>query len=280
MAVLFISRGTVSGVKVLLDHLCEATGVRCICREDLIKQVSRYGDWATAVVEQISNATSDYEHFSRIRRPHIVLMRQALLEKILDDNVVYHGFSGHMLIPRLRHFVRIRINAPLSLRVPMTMDRLKYDEGRARKYIRESDDHQVRWARFMFGRDIRDPALYDLNINLGQLTIKEISGILEHILLQEDLKMSGELKAQVESLFMASNIEAALVVDPRTRELEISCRVDNGCIHLDGPYLGDADLEVVKKIAATVDGNREIEFSPGYAYQHRLEEREGELKLD
>ncbi len=272
MAILFISRGTVSGVQVLINHLCELTEVKCLCREDLVKQVSLYGDWATTVVEQISKATSAYDHFSRIRRPYIVLMRQALLEKIRGDNVLYHGFSGHLLVPRLSHFVRIRINAPLNLRVPMTMERLKCDEEAARKYIRESDDHQVRWARFMYGHDIRDPALYDLNINLGHLTIKAICSIIERVLLEKDLQLSNELKAQVEQLFLAANVESALVVDPRTRELEISCKVEDGCIHLDGPYLKDVELDLVKEIARSTYSNRKIEYSPGYAYQHRLEE--------
>lgn len=272
MAILFISRGTVSGVQVLVDCLREHTGVKCLCREDLVKQISRYGNWATTVVEQISKATTAYEHFSRIRRPYIVLMRQALLEKIRDDNVLYHGFSGHLLVPRLNHFVRIRINAPLNLRIPMTMERLKCDEEYARKYIQESDDNQVRWARFMYGHDIRDPALYDLNINLGHLTVKEICGILEHILLEDDLRVSEGSKSRVEQLFLAANVESALVVEPRTRELEISCKVKDDSIHLDGPYLKDADLDVVKEIARAIDSKRKIEYTPGYAYQYRLEE--------
>jgi two-component system response regulator CpxR len=272
MAILFISRGTVSGVKVLVSHLCERTGVSCLCREDLIKQVSRYGDWATTVTEEISRAASAYDHFSRIRRPYIVLMRRALLEKIQNDNVLYDGFSGHLLVPRLGHFVRVRIIAPLDLRVSMTMERLKCDEEYARQYIHDSDNNQVRWARFMYGHDIRDPALYDLNINLGHMTLNTIGGILEQVLMEKDLQASDGLKAQVEQLLLAANIEAALVVDPRTRELEIDCHIENGCIHLDGPYLKDDDLETVKRIARNADDSRDIEYTPGYADQHWLEE--------
>lgn len=279
MAILFVSRGTVSGVQVLLDCLCKRTGVPCLSREDLVKQVSRHGDWATAVVEQLSKATSAYEHFSNIRRPYIVLMRQALLERIRDDNVVYHGFSGHLLVPRLSHFVRIRIDAPLSLRVPLTMGRLNCDEEHAREYIRDSDDRQVRWARFMYGRDIRDPGLYDLNINLGHLTTEALCSVLERLLLEKELRASAELKDQVELLFLAANVEAALVVDPRTRELEIDCRVDHDRTHLNGPYLDDAALKVVIDVARNASCDRELEYCPGYASQHRLEEELGALKL-
>jgi len=280
MAVFFISRGTVSGVQILIDCLRERAGITCLSREDLVKEISKYGDWATMAVEQLSNATSAYEHFSQIRRPYIVLMRQALLGKIRKDNGVYYGFSGHLLVPRLEHFVRIRINAPLSLRVAMTMERLKCDEDSAREYIRTSDEHQVRWARFVYGRDIRDPALYDLNINLGHLSTEEICAILEHILQEKRLQLSDELKSQVNRLFSAANVEAALVLDPRTKDLEIDAKLDNGCVHLTGPYLEDAQLGVVKEIAKSIDGIERVEYNPGYASQYRLEEHEGNIKLN
>jgi cytidylate kinase len=280
MAVLFISCGTESGVHILIDNLCARVSTRCLSREDLVKEVSRYGDWATEAVNQLSKATSAYEHFSQIRRPYTVLMRQALLEKIRGDNVVYHGFSGHLLVPRLKHFVRVRIDAPLKLRLSMTMERLKCDEDSAREYIQNSDEQRVRWARFVYGRNIRDPALYDLNINLGHLTITEISGILEYILLEKELQVTDELKAQVEQLFLAANVEAALIIDARTRELEIDARMENGCSHLTGPYLDDAQLAMVAEIARTVDGVESVEYHPGYASQYRFEEHEWSLGLD
>lgn len=281
MTVLFISRGTVSGVHILLDCLCKQMQFKCLSREDLLKEVNQYGDWATQAVEQLSKATSAYEHFSRMRRPYIVLMRQALLEKIRgSDLVVYHGFSGFLLVPRLKHFVRARISAPLRLRLAMTMERLKCNEESAREYICNSDDHQVRWARFVYGLDIRNPALYDLNINLGHLSTNAICSILEHVLLEDDVKRSDESEAQVEELFVAANVEAALVIDPRTREHEIEAKLEGDCVHLTGPYLADADLAIVTEVAKTVDGVEKVAYKAGYASQHRLEEHEETLKLN
>lgn len=279
MAVVFISRGTASGVQALMDGFGTRTRATWIAREDLVRQVSQHGDWATKLVEQLSQAISAYDHFGRIRRPYIVLMRQALLEKIRHDNVIYHGFSGHLLVPRLSHFVRIRISAPLSLRVSMTMARLRCNQEHALAHISQSDEQQVRWARFMYGHDIRNPALYDLNVSLGHLTIKALCGVLEHVLQERDLQPPEELKAQVEHLFLEASVEAALVIDPRTREFEIGARLENGCMLLTGPYLEDTDREAVMEVARKVDGVGRVEFVPGYASQHRLEEYQGDLML-
>lgn len=273
MAVLFISRGTVCGVQNLVDQVCESTGARCLSREDLIQQVHRYGDWATTVVRQLSQATSAYEEFSRTRRVYIVLMRQALLERIQDDHVIYHGLSGHMLVPRLPHFIRIRITEPFSAQLATTMERRHCDKETARQEIRETESQQVRWARFMYGRDIRDPTLYDLNINVGHFTAEMTSRLIGRLLTEDYLKASPETTEEVARLRLASDVEVALVMEPRTREYEISASVDGTHVTLDGPYLNPKDLEAITEVARRVVPDLPIQYIPGYALTYRLEER-------
>ncbi len=222
MAIIFVSRGTMSGVHFLLDCLYERTGIRRISHEDLEEVVNRHGEVAKRILERLDKATSAYDQFSELRWPYLVLMRNALLHEIRQDNVIYHGYSGHLLLPPIRHFVKVRIEAPLDLRVSMTMKRLGCDEISARDYITEADDHRVKWARFMYGRDIRNTLLYDLTLNLGQMTLEAACGILECIMSEKDFQASSESRAEVERLYLATSVEVALITDPRTQTLEIS----------------------------------------------------------
>jgi two-component system response regulator CpxR len=271
MPVIFISRGTMSGVHLLVDCLHERTGIRCISREDLERIVNRYGELATRVVEKLANATSAYDQFSELRWPYMVLMREALLEEIRADNVVYHGYSGHLLLPILRHFVRVRIEAPLDLRVKMTMERLGCDETTARDYIVEADDHRVRWARFMYGRDIRNTLLYDVHLNQERVTMETACDILEHIMAAEDFQASAESQGEVERLYLAAGVEVALVTDPRTRALEINAAAQNDGVHLTGPYLEDSEVATVKEIALAVAGVEKVDYIPGYTSKLEIE---------
>lgn len=265
MPVIFISRGTMSGVRLLVDCLHQRTGIHCISREDLEKIVNNHGELATRVVEKLAKATSAYDQFSELRWPYMVLMRMALLEEIRADNVMYHGYSGHLLLPIIRHFVRVRIEAPLVLRVKMTMDRLGCDEQTARDYILEADDHRVKWARFMYGRDIRNTLLYDLNLNQERVTMETACGFLEHIMAAEAFQASAESQGEVERLHLAASVEAALVTDPRTQAFEISAAAQKEGIHLIGPYLEDSELVTVEEIALAVEGVEAVQYSPGYA---------------
>jgi cytidylate kinase len=270
MPVIFISRGTMSGVRLLVDCLRNRTGIRCISREDLEKIVNRQGELATRVLEKLAKATSAYDQFSELRWPYMVLMREALLEEIRADNILYHGYSGHLLLPVLRHFVRVRIEAPFDLRVKMTMQRLECDETKARDYIFEADDHRVRWARFMYGQDICNTLLYDLHLNQERVTVETACGILEHIMAAKDFQASIESQSEVERLYLAVRVEAALVTDPRTQAFEISAAVQNNGIRLTGPYLDDAELAAVKEIALRVAGVEKVQYSPGYASKLEL----------
>jgi len=265
MPVIFVSRGTMSGVHLLMDCLYERTGIRRISREDLEEVVNRHGELAKRILERLDKATSAYEEFSELRWPYLVLMRNALLDEIRQDNVIYHGYSGHLLLPPIRHFVRVRIEAPLDLRVTMTMKRLGCDEKSARDYITEADDYRVKWARFMYGRDIRNTLLYDLTLNLGHMTFKAACGILECIMSDGDFQASSESRDEVERLYLATSVEVALITDPRTQTLEVSAAVQDGGINLVGPYLEERDLSAVKEIAGGVVGVKNVRYSPGYA---------------
>jgi len=265
MPVIFISRGTMSGVHLFLDYFHSRTGIRCISREDLENDVNKHGEIAVKVLEKLANAHSAYDQFSELRWPYMVLMRKALLEEIRDDNIVYHGYSSHLLLPAFRHFVRVRIEAPLEMRVTMTMRRLSCNEEKAREYITNADEHRVRWARFMYAHDIRNTMLYDLVLNLDRVTLKAACGILECLMAEKDFQVTPESRAEVERLYLASKIEESLVTDPRTAALEIRSEVRNDGIRLIGPYIEDPELTMIIKIVQTVSDTSNVQYNQGYA---------------
>jgi cytidylate kinase len=265
MPVIFISRGTMSGAHLLVDCLHNRTGIRCISHEDLVKDVNRYGEIAARVVEKLAEAASAYDQFSELRWPYVVLMRRAMLEEICHDNVVYHGYSSHLLLPPVRHFVRVRIEAPLEMRVSMTMERLACNEEEARQQIIDGDDLRVKWARFMFAHDIRNPMIYDLVVNLERVSLEAACGILECTMALHDFQASPESQAEVERLYLATKIEEALVVDSRTATLEISAEVQDDGIRLIGPYIENSERTTIMEIVQTVSGTTNVQYTPGYA---------------
>jgi hypothetical protein len=265
MPTLLISRGSMSGGQIIAQCLAHSSTFRCVTREDLVPLVNQHGELATRVTASIGEATQDYEKFSGLRRPYKILMRLALLESAQKDNLAYFGYSGHLLVEGIHHFVRVRLIAPMDLRIKTTMERLLCSEEEARTLIKRSDEERTHWARFMYGRNISDPRLYDLCINLEHVSFSTACSMMIHTVEEKEFQPTEESLAEMENLYTATQIEAALVTNPKTNSYEISASVCDGKARLEGPFLDDAEKSLVLDIAASVPGVELLEYEPGYA---------------
>jgi cytidylate kinase len=262
--VLLISRGTMSGGRMIGECLAKHEGFQCVTREDLLAAVNRYGDIATQIANQIAKGAEAYAEFSELRSSYLILMRRALLEYACRGRLAYFGYSGHLLLERLRHFVRIRLIAPMELRIARTRQLLGYSEGEARAYIRRVDQERAGWARMMYGVDIRDPSLYDLCLNIERLSIPGACDLLRKTMQQDDFQPTPESIEQAGNYYLATQVLALLATDPRTARLELGGSVSGGILRLVGPYLPDADLGLVRSMAESVPGIGSVEYEAGY----------------
>jgi cytidylate kinase len=263
--VLLISRGTMSGGRAIGECLARHEGIRYLTREDLLASVNRHGDIASRVTSRIARAVEAYDEFSRLRRPYRILMKRALLEYTMQGPLAYFGSSGHMLLDRIPHFVRIRLLAPFAVRIAGTRKRLGYSEEDAREYVRREDAERLHWAQLMYGRDIRAPELYDFCLNLERIPAEGTCLMLRHIMQLPDFQPTPESVSMLEDDLAATRALATLVLDPRTLELEMSATVKSGRLRLVGPYLPENELATVRSVAASAPGVQQVDYEPGYA---------------
>lgn len=265
MSVVLLSRGTMSGVALLVERLREQTGVLCVSREDLVRRVDEHGELGRSVVEGLKKAPREYEPFCDLRRSYVILMRAALLEYTVQDDLIYHGYSGHLLLPPIRHFIRVRINAPMPMRIEMTRERMNCSREEAEEYLRQDDTERQRWARFMYGRDIRNPDLYDACLSLERMALDTVSGLVTELLRDADCQPTEESARAVGDARLASSVEAALVTDARTESVEATAKVEEGRVVITGPYLEEEQQQTVVQVALRVEGVDEVEYRHGYA---------------
>lgn len=262
---LLVSRGTMSGAANIAACLSKLGGVRCVAREDLIAAVNSYGELATRVAAQIGRADREYQQFSDLRRPYQIFMRRALLQYTHGGPLAYFGYSGHLLLPRLAHFVRIRLIAPMEMRIARMCKLLGLSEGDAREHIRSTDAERVQWARMMYGVDLRDPSGYDLCVNLERWSLDGACALLTRIVAQQDFQPSPESVAQLENECLSTEVLAALASNSNTLTWEIRATASAGSVHLVGPFLPADDMRTVRDVVGAVPGVHEVQYEPGYA---------------
>lgn len=239
--------------------------MRCLTREDLTAVVNTHGEIANQVVTSMARAAQDYSRLSALRRPYKILMQRALLEYVRQGDVAYFGYSGHLLLPGIAHAARVRILAPAQLRVELLMKRENLTEQQARERIAQVDEERSRWTRFMYGKNLKDPELFDLCINLERISFPSACNMLFNLVQQSDFRVTPESLAAVENGYLSACVLAALLDNPRTFELEVGATAEGGCVTLEGPYLEEADRSTVLDTARTVPGVADVQYKEGYA---------------
>ena len=87
---------------------------------------------------------------------------RSLADLLADGNGIYHGLAGQFLFRDLRHAFKVRIVAPMSLRLHNAMERMELSRGEAERHIRSSDEHRLLWGRQIFDADVNILGLLNL----------------------------------------------------------------------------------------------------------------------
>ena len=265
MALLLISRGSFSGGVLISQCLAEA-GWKCLTREDLIAAVNTHGELANRVTASIEKAAHDYGKFSALRRPYKILTQLALLEYALQGNVAYFGYSGHLLLPGIPHAVRVRILAPVDLRVRLMRDR--EETSRTRRPANASVSRTTSAAAGPASCTARTFGTRHCLTSVSTWNASRSTPPIPCWSMRRNRKNSSstpESMAVLDSRYLCAQVLAALVTNPQTSELEVGATAEDGHIVLEGPYLADPERSLVLGIAKTVRGVAQVEYREGYA---------------
>jgi cytidylate kinase len=239
--------------------------MRCLTREDLFAVVNTHGELANQVVTSMARAAQDYSRLSALRRPYKILMQRALLEYVRQGDVAYFGYSGHLLLPGIAHAARVRILAPVRLRAELLMKRENLTEQQARERIAQVDEERSRWTRFMYGKNLKDPELFDLCINLERISFPTACCVLVNLVQQSDFRATPESLAEVENRYLSACVLAALLDNSKTFEVEVGVTAEGGHVTVEGPYLEEGDRSAVLDTARAVTGVADVQYKEGYA---------------
>lgn len=152
-----------------------------------------------------------------------------------DDVAVIRGWGAAHLLKDVPHVIRVRVCAPLPLRVERMMERLHTDDREfVENEIALSEEAQgaITWRHF--GVDWRDPEQYDLVLSTERLTVDECADEVENMMDMERLQESEQSQRIFNDLSLQWQVRAALRLDPRTTKMKIAVTADSGQVGLSG----------------------------------------------
>jgi cytidylate kinase len=197
VAIITISRGTMSGGKAVAQCLAARLQYPCVGREVLQEAAAALGASEETVLHKLQTPPGPWDLLKGERTAYVVAVQAALASQCLGGNLVYHGLAGQLLLRDVPGVLRVRLIAPLAARVQAVLAQHAHTHhAAAERYIRKVDQRRRRWVRVMYGADLTDTTLYELTINLESITLDTACVTIAELAGQPQYEVTDERRRQ------------------------------------------------------------------------------------
>jgi len=88
-------------------------------------------------------------------------------------NCILVGRGGALMTHDLPYGIHVRLVAPESWRLNSLITRFGWDKSRAHSFLHEEDTNRSQFYRKYLNRDVNDPLLYDIILNVSRINREE-----------------------------------------------------------------------------------------------------------
>jgi cytidylate kinase len=258
MQVICISRGTQSGGNELAALLAKKLDYACLSREELNEAAINEGI-QVGKLEMAMTRTGIFSERLALQRDHYLAFTTGYLcDKAMEGGLVYHGRTGHFLLPGVSHVLKVRVLADQEYRIQTVMRDLALDRRQARRYIEEVDEDRRRWVHSVYTVSWEDAANYDVVLNLAQVSIENAATLLTNMAQLPDFQTTPASRRSMEDLRLAAKARTMIARDERSHGASVKVRADNGVVN--ATYLPqDARLaKIIPEICKDLPGLSDI----------------------
>ena len=109
MQIICVSRGSLSRGREVAELLARKLDYAILSREDLIEAAVKEGIQVGKLETSTMKPRAFTERLARERDHYLAFSTSYLCDRILEGPLVYHGRTGHLLLPGVAHVLRIRV---------------------------------------------------------------------------------------------------------------------------------------------------------------------------
>lgn len=266
MPIITISRGTMSGGKALAECVAAALGCSCIAREVLVEGAAKLGVSEELLRERMERSPGLWDRLTAERRTYVLACQAALAEHATGSDFVYHGLAGNLLLRDIPEVLRVRLIAPVEVRVRALREQRGMAREEAEKYIAEVDQHRSRWTRLMYDAEIGNPALYDLVLNLERASLESACSAVVAMAKRREFTMDDAARARCADFALASRVRLALDLHPSGRGLGLEVKAREGVVTLAGrlpqaqmmAHASERWIGELRRVAEGVEGTKQV----------------------
>ena len=179
---------------------------------DAIENTAREMGFLEDVKEIDEKAPSLFQRFfSQKTEVHLDRLHSVIYELASRGNAVFLGRGSHILLRSFKCALHIRVTASLENRIANLVGRGLVREA-AIKAIHKNDHEREGFLKFAFGVDWDNPELYDIVLNMDNVTVEMAVDTVLHIAGSEEIKArSVDAMRSLEMMGLTRRAEAALI---------------------------------------------------------------------
>lgn len=261
MAILAVSREYGSGGRDVGRMVAARLGYEFVDKERLFQDLDRAGArWGKVARELDEVCPTLWERHDWQYRGYIALMESLILDYAARDRVVLIGRAAPLLLQEVPFCLKVRLLAPLELRVERIMLRESLDREAALQLITRVDHDRACYLKANYQSDWEAEGLYDLILNTGSLTYEQTAELLVEALKEKDLLATPEAKAHLETLALAYRLRARVATDPRIMVPTLEVHLENAGLVVSGVIHSPREQRLVQEIAQEILGDRPVRY--------------------
>ena len=266
MAVITIFSGSYCRADEVAKMVAQRLGYASI-GEELLEETSKlYNIPRERLKRAMYGSPSVLGKFTHEKLRNVAYIRATLARHVKKNNIVYHGFAGHLLMRDISHVLRVCIVANHDYRAAQAMEKEGVSEKEAQRIIGRDDDECREWTKYLFGLGPWDVSLYDIKIPMHEVSVEGVREIICANVAKEALKTTPKSQQAADDFVLAAQVNCALAEGGH--EVEVSCHNGNITILINKYVLRLEHLErELQKIAGGVPGVKSVHTRVGPKFE-------------
>ncbi len=257
MAIIAISRQMGSGGYGIAASVASTLGYSYADRQMIVEAAKDYEVPEAAIADVAEHRLAGWQRFDEEKLRYRTFLEAAYFGLAEQDNIVTAGRGIATLLRGVSHALRVRIVAPLEVRVERTMEREQLSRTAALHKVREYDRDMIARIGYLFGPEWALPESYDLVINAARDDMRLYVDMIVAVATHPAFRSTPESLQTVRNLSLAAHVRAAIAGNAHIqRGANVEVTADKGHVSLRGwvrhPALKDAVLTTAKSVPGVV----------------------------
>jgi len=258
MQIICISRGSKEYGSEVAEKVAEKTGYAILSREMITDKATDFGIPVGKLELTILRNRPLTEEMSLMVDMYKAFATAFLCEHAAKENIIYHGRTGHLVLPGLTHVLRVRAIADAEFRIKQVSERLRVDREKAKSFMLQVDEDIRKWTRTLYNTDWNDPSGYDITINAAHLSSENAASALMHFIQLSQFQAAPASSKKLQDLLLAARCRLAVGSDERTRDVDAKVHADGGSVSVTTMPRQAREAELIPEVLRSVDGIKSL----------------------